>query len=227
TSAPLRCSAPLSTNMAATMTVAWLLKPDRASGTVMTPVSISAVITSSATTSTRSFSVTNSAMAPARMASVNQRAMPPPRWRPGVCPSPGLRRAPLSASWPRCRPSSCVRTGAHGAGRARPPQSRTTGKAARRRPGDGATGRARAHNRAMDRYERILSLHRILKTARYPVTVARLREELECSRATVYRDLAFLRDALMAPVVGDGEAGFRYDADEAGRFELPGLWLNS
>jgi predicted DNA-binding transcriptional regulator YafY len=79
----------------------------------------------------------------------------------------------------------------------------------------------------MDRYERILSLHRILKTSRYPVTVARLQEELECSRATVYRDLAFLRDALMAPVAGDGEAGFRYDSEEGGRFELPGLWLNS
>ncbi|TDK22733.1 YafY family transcriptional regulator [Luteimonas aestuarii] len=79
----------------------------------------------------------------------------------------------------------------------------------------------------MDRYERILSLHRILKTARYPVTVARLQDELECSRATVYRDLAFLRDALMAPVVGDGEAGFRYDTEDAERFELPGLWLTS
>ena len=79
----------------------------------------------------------------------------------------------------------------------------------------------------MDRYERILSLHRILKTSRYPVTVARLQDELECSRATVYRDLAFLRDALMAPVVGDGEAGFRYDADDGDRFELPGLWLTS
>ena len=30
----------------------------------------------------------------------------------------------------------------------------------------------------MDRYERILSLHRILGSARYPVTVARLQEEL-------------------------------------------------
>lgn len=85
----------------------------------------------------------------------------------------------------------------------------------------------KGHNRLMDRYERILSLHRILKTARYPVTVARLRDELGCSRATVYRDLAFLRDALMAPIVGDGEAGFRYQAQEADRFELPGLWLNS
>lgn len=79
----------------------------------------------------------------------------------------------------------------------------------------------------MDRYERIIGLHRILQTARYPVTVPRLQEELGCSRATVYRDLAFLRDALMAPVTGDGEAGFRYDAAEGGRFELPGLWLNS
>ncbi len=79
----------------------------------------------------------------------------------------------------------------------------------------------------MDRYERILSLHRILKTARYPVTVAKLQDDLECSRATAYRDLAFLRDGLMAPVVGDGEAGFRYEETEGGRFELPGLWLNS
>jgi predicted DNA-binding transcriptional regulator YafY len=79
----------------------------------------------------------------------------------------------------------------------------------------------------MDRYERIIGLHRILQAARRPVTVARLQDELGCSRATVYRDLAFLRDALMAPVVGDGEAGFRYDTSEGNRFELPGLWLNS
>ena len=79
----------------------------------------------------------------------------------------------------------------------------------------------------MDRYERINALHRTLKAARYPITVKRLQEELGCSRATVYRDLAFLRDALMAPVVGDGEAGFRYDQKEGDRFELPGLWLSS
>ncbi|AKK66510.1 helix-turn-helix transcriptional regulator [Xanthomonas translucens] len=79
----------------------------------------------------------------------------------------------------------------------------------------------------MDRYERINALHRLLKSARYPVTVARLQDELSCSRATVYRDLAFLRDALMAPVEGDGEAGFRYESGESDRFELPGLWLSS
>ena len=79
----------------------------------------------------------------------------------------------------------------------------------------------------MDRYERIIGLHRVLQAARRPVTVARLQDELGCSRATVYRDLAFLRDGLMAPLVGDGEAGFIYDKTDAERFELPGLWLNS
>ena len=73
----------------------------------------------------------------------------------------------------------------------------------------------------MDRYERINALHRLLKASRYPVTVARLQDELGCSRATVYRDLAFLRDALMAPVEGDGEAGFCYRKDESERFRIP------
>jgi predicted DNA-binding transcriptional regulator YafY len=79
----------------------------------------------------------------------------------------------------------------------------------------------------MERIERIHALHRILSAARYPVTVQRLQDDLECSRATVYRDLAYLRDYLMAPVVGNGEAGFRYDHSDNQRFELPGLWLSS
>ena len=36
-----------------------------------------------------------------------------------------------------------------------------------------------AYHRRMDRYERISTLHRILKTARYPVPLARLMDELE------------------------------------------------
>ncbi len=80
----------------------------------------------------------------------------------------------------------------------------------------------------MDRYERILALHRSLKAARYPVPLQRLMDELGCSRATLYRDLAFLRDALGAPLEhGEGEASFRYAEKEAERFELPGLWLSS
>ena len=80
----------------------------------------------------------------------------------------------------------------------------------------------------MDRYERILTLHRILKASRYPVSFSRLKDEVVCSRATLYRDIAFLRDALGAPIeYGEDESMFRYAADEAERFELPGLWLNS
>ena len=81
----------------------------------------------------------------------------------------------------------------------------------------------------MDRYERILALHRHLKTARYPVSLAKLMDELACSRATLYRDVAFLRDALGAPIESDagGQGGFRYNEKESERFELPGLWLNS
>lgn len=81
----------------------------------------------------------------------------------------------------------------------------------------------------MDRYERILTLHRSLKQARFPVPLKRLMEQLDCSRATLYRDLAFLRDGLGAPIdsAGGDEAAVSYHADEGELFELPGLWLSS
>ena len=80
----------------------------------------------------------------------------------------------------------------------------------------------------MDRYERTLTLHRLLKGARYPVPLQRLMEELGCSRATVYRDVAFLRDGLGAPLeTSEDPPGFHYSSDQADLFELPGLWLNS
>ncbi|MCX7557148.1 YafY family protein [Xanthomonadaceae bacterium JHOS43] len=79
----------------------------------------------------------------------------------------------------------------------------------------------------MDRYERINLLHRTLRNARYPVPLQRLIDELRCSRATVYRDVGFLRDFLGAPVeISDDPPGFRYANAEADRFELPGLWLS-
>ena len=51
-------------------------------------------------------------------------------------------------------------------------------------------------------------------------------EELHASRATVNRDLGYLRDFMGAPVVYDRERnGHRYDPN-APEFELPGLWFN-
>ena len=80
----------------------------------------------------------------------------------------------------------------------------------------------------MQDYERILNLHRLFKASRLPVSLQRIREELHCSRATVYRYIAFLRDGLGAPIESDPERhGFYYDREQADRFELPGLWLSS
>jgi len=80
----------------------------------------------------------------------------------------------------------------------------------------------------MDRLERIVTLHRLLKQSRYPIAQQRLSEELGCSRATVYRDIAYLRDALGAPIESDADqSGFAYARGEADTFELPGLWLSS
>jgi predicted DNA-binding transcriptional regulator YafY len=79
----------------------------------------------------------------------------------------------------------------------------------------------------MDRYERIFALHKRLKDARMPVSGHVLEEELGCSRATLYRDIAFLRDVLHAPLLSNGDQGFFYDRLQIEQFELPGLWFSS
>lgn len=78
----------------------------------------------------------------------------------------------------------------------------------------------------MERVERIFRLHALLKAAKHGLRVQQLMEELQASRATVYRDIAFLRDALMAPIETDPEQHrICYAPAEQERFELPGLWL--
>lgn len=79
----------------------------------------------------------------------------------------------------------------------------------------------------MDKTERIITLHRLLKAARTPVSLARLEDELGCSRATIYRAIQDLRDGLGAPIIGEAGEGFRYDPSQSDSFELPGMWLSS
>ncbi len=82
----------------------------------------------------------------------------------------------------------------------------------------------------MDKYERIFRLHGILSNRRTPVMATDLMDRLDgCSRATLYRDIAFLRDALGAPLAADDETGgFLYRPDLDGRsYELPGLWFTA
>jgi len=77
----------------------------------------------------------------------------------------------------------------------------------------------------MNRAERIYRLHRAL-SGRRPVSLAQLMDELHASRATVNRDLAYLRDFFQAPVIYDRDSnGYAYAAD-APAFELPGLFFN-
>jgi predicted DNA-binding transcriptional regulator YafY len=81
----------------------------------------------------------------------------------------------------------------------------------------------------MDKYDRIFQLHRALAGRRTPVAADDLMARLECSRATLYRIIAFLRDRLGAPIEHDaGRAGFVYAPTVDGRpYELPGLWFSA
>jgi len=80
----------------------------------------------------------------------------------------------------------------------------------------------------MDRYERLSTLHRLLSVARYPTPFKSLQASAECSRAQLYRDLSYMRDAFGAPIEFDSDAHtVRYQPDQEQRFEMPGLWLSS
>lgn len=77
----------------------------------------------------------------------------------------------------------------------------------------------------MDRLDRIFHLYQILRNRRGPVPGAELMERLECSQATLSRDIAFLRDHLGAPIETVREQGYRLDREQG--FELPGLWFSA
>lgn len=81
----------------------------------------------------------------------------------------------------------------------------------------------------MDRTERFRKIDLLLQGGR-SVSMAKLLEELEVSRATVKRDLEYMRDRMHAPIIWERALrGYRYDLtdDEVTGFSLPGLWFNS
>jgi proteasome accessory factor C len=79
----------------------------------------------------------------------------------------------------------------------------------------------------MDKFDRIFQLHAILASRKTPISLEDLMARLECSKSTLYRAIAVLKDTLRAPVEVDAEVGgFRYAvAKDIGTFELPGLWF--
>ncbi len=80
----------------------------------------------------------------------------------------------------------------------------------------------------MERLERFYRIDRLLKE-RAPVSFAALLQALEVSRATLKRDLDYMRDRFNAPIEYDRAArGYRFGARRAGpRYELPGLWFSA
>jgi predicted DNA-binding transcriptional regulator YafY len=80
----------------------------------------------------------------------------------------------------------------------------------------------------MDRTERFYKIQALLRQNRV-VTMQHLCSKLEVSRATVCRDLDYLRDRLGVPVVWQAaEKGYRLEGFDAGgqSHELPGIWFS-
>ncbi len=79
----------------------------------------------------------------------------------------------------------------------------------------------------MSQAERLAKIERLIR-ARGAVSMKSLIEELEVSRATLKRDLEYLRSRLGAPIEYDALAnGYRLaDEGRGARHELPGLWFD-
>jgi predicted DNA-binding transcriptional regulator YafY len=82
----------------------------------------------------------------------------------------------------------------------------------------------------MDRTERFYKIDQIINERRL-VPFKDLQDELEISRATLKRDLDYMRNRLNAPIIWDRDlGGYRFDKVSpqiGGQYELPGLWFNS
>ena len=82
----------------------------------------------------------------------------------------------------------------------------------------------------MDRTERFYKIDLLLHE-QPGISFAALQDRLEVSRATLKRDLAYMKDRLNAPIVFDREVGgYRFDraASPVGdAYELPGLWFSA
>lgn len=83
---------------------------------------------------------------------------------------------------------------------------------------------------AMDRTERFYKIDQMINERKL-VPFNDLQDALEVSRATLKRDLDYMRNRLNAPIVWDRFAGgYRFDkaTPQVGdQYELPGLWFNS
>ncbi len=86
------------------------------------------------------------------------------------------------------------------------------------------------HNPAMSQIDRLQRIRQLFRDRR-SISIQLLLDTLEISRATLKRDLAFLRDVVMVPIVFDREVrAYRLEGPAVqgtGQYELPGLWFSS
>src|SRR5688572_29738319 len=80
----------------------------------------------------------------------------------------------------------------------------------------------------MDRLERFYKIDQLLKE-RQVVSFALFKDKLGMSRASVKRDLEYMRSRFNAPIEYDRALnGYRFGKPRSGpRYELPGLWFNA
>ena len=78
----------------------------------------------------------------------------------------------------------------------------------------------------MSTLDNIYTLNQILKNRRRPVSESYLRQELECSRSTLFRTIEMLRDRFGAPIENQRGQGYFYAEDQQD-FELPGTWFRA
>lgn len=86
----------------------------------------------------------------------------------------------------------------------------------------------RARGRQVERLERFYGIHQLMAAGKC-LQLRELMERFEVSKATMKRDIEYLRDRLQAPLVFDRNLhGYRYDHSLSGgeRYELPGVWFS-
>jgi predicted DNA-binding transcriptional regulator YafY len=81
----------------------------------------------------------------------------------------------------------------------------------------------------LDKFDRIFQLHAILDSRRTPIPLEDLEAKLECSKSTVLRAIATMKNSLNAPIEFDHDAGgYKYGKPETGEaYALPGLWFSA
>ncbi len=80
----------------------------------------------------------------------------------------------------------------------------------------------------MDRLERFYRIHHLMQAGKC-LPLGDFMTDMEVSKATIKRDIEYMRDRLNAPLVYDRDReGYRYEKGIAGaeRFDLPGVWFS-